>query len=93
MAHRRGREDAEISRADVAQADQRQREVATSRKAIRNRRDRETGHRIDGLQSRLSMLGGGLDPHSDPRIVGAALGALGIGLEALGGSIRRIDED
>jgi len=93
MAYRKGQQDAEISRADVAQNDQRRKDVATAREAIERRRERETGRRSDDLRSRLSMLGGGMDPHADPRIVGLALGALGVGLEKLGGGMRRIERD
>jgi hypothetical protein len=93
VAYRRGQQDADISRADVAQSDQRRRDVAAAREAIERRRERETGSRRDELMSRLSMLGGGLDPHADPRIVGMALGALGLGIESLGGRIVPVDRD
>jgi hypothetical protein len=91
LAYRKGQQDAEIAQADVAQDDQRRREIETTRRTIEARRERETGHRVDDLRSRISMLGGGFEPHADPRIVGSALGALGIGLEMLGGTSRRTD--
>lgn len=89
MAYRKGADEAEQSRADVAQTDQRAQELARSRRAIRARRDMEARssrsdllRRIDGLDSFGGL--GGFDPHADPRIMGAAIGALGLGLQALG---------
>jgi len=67
--------------------------VEASRRTMDARRERETGHRADDLRSRISMLGGGFEAHADPRIVGSALGALGIGLEMLGGTVRRVERD
>lgn len=93
LAYRKGQEDAQIAQADVAQNDQRRREVDASRRTMDARRERETGYRADDLRSRISMLGGGFEPHGDPRIVGSALGALGIGLEMLGGTVRRVERD
>lgn len=87
-AYRMGQSDAERAAADVAQADHARARAADSRSARARMGHEAALASREGLLADISRLESRLDPHADPRVVGAALGALGISLEALAGPSR-----